>query len=632
MNMSAKAVQCLCSALLAAALAAHAGEIDLRTARITVADPESKAQKMAAEELEKHLALIAGERHPVAEGYEFVIGRVAPGMDAAKAWESHAFASGKTLYFWGDDRSAGEGGRGSLYAVYGFLDKVLGVKWVRPGDEGIVFQNRTTVSVPDGWKYRFYPPLEKSEIRVGACPKKRPDFSSYMFKKRFDLEIIPSEFMDAFTLSRMRPEYWAFRQWTWRMRLQTRTSISYGHAFTKWNDRFYDTHREYLAMWHGTNRGHSVKSRGKYMHICYSNPGTQNQVISDWLKGGTNEYINVCAADSQTTHCRCEGCRALDADAPGENFLADKSDRQVWFWNRIAEKAIAIRPDVKIVAYIYANYRQPPRRYRIEHPDNFIAGVVPSIYDDSNALIRGWQEKGLKRYFVRPNYLCYKGAMPRGLERYLFEDFKENLKLGMIGVDEDNFKRSFSMVVMFDFYALARVISDPTLTFAEVEREYLSQFGPAAEEMGRYYARVRSRGEASRIAIMKGGASALARDDGELARAGYTGHSFADLDGDLEVIARALSCQGLTPAQRRRVEEVKLVVEHAKLTLDFLKKSRVKGGDDDFRAAAARLKEFRIRHANDMREAWPMLFSDKKLEKPLWHRVASPKPPAAKGR
>lgn len=609
-------------AVSAFATVSRAGEIDLRTARITVADRESRSQSLAEEELEKHLRLIAGGRSPATNGFEFVIGRAAPGKAAAKDWESHAAAADGRLYFWGDDGGGGKTRYGSLFAVYGFLEKALGVKWVRPGDEGIVCGRRAKGDLPDGWTYRFYPPLEKSDIRVGVCPKKKVDLDSYEFRRRNDLDVIPEELRGGFKLSRMRSDYWDFRHWTLRQRLQTRAPFVYGHAFNKWNDRFYDTHRDYMAMWAGRKRGHDIKERGKYIHLCYSNPGVQDQVIRDWLDAGTNEYLNICATDSRTTHCRCDGCRALDADLPGEEFLETKSDRQVWFWNRIAEKAKAIRPDVKLIAYIYANYRQPPRRWRIEHPDNLIAGVVPSVYDDSNALIRGWKEKGLKTYFVRPNYLCYKGAMPRGLERYFFEDFKENLRLGMIGVDEDNTKRSFSMVVMFEFYALARVIADPSLTFDEVEREWLSQFGAAAGGMKEYYARVRRRGEAARIAVMKGGEAAHALDDSQLAGTGYAGHSAADLDGDLAVVARALARADLSPAERRRVEEVGLVVEHAKLTLDFIAKGRRTDDEAGFRAAADRLRAFRIRHVTDMREAWPMLFSDKRLEAPLWHRAA----------
>ncbi len=595
-----------------------AGEVDLRTARVTVVDPANLSQKMAAEELEKHLALIAGSRAPASNGYEFVIGRVAPGHAAAKEWESHAATTDKVLYFWGDDAAVDGQRRGSLIAVYGFLGEVLGVKWVRPGDGGIVYTRSMKAIIPDGWTHRFMPPLEKSEIRSGRRPVKGKGPHPPQW---YNDEITPVELRPGY--AQRSEEYRDFRIWRRRMRLVSRAKFTYGHAFTKWNERFLKSHREYLAMWDGTKRGRTRKERSGYIHLCYSNPETINQVIRDWLDAGTNKYLNVCAADSKSTHCRCDGCRALDADAPGEEFLADKSDRQVWFWNRVAEKAKAIRPDVKLISYIYANYRQPPRRWRIEHPDNLIAGVVPSLYDDSNALIRGWQAKGLKEYFVRPNYLWYKGSMPRGMERYLFEDFKENLKLGMIGVDEDNATRSFSMVVMFEFYALACVIADPTLSFEQVEREYLSQFGAAAEDMKEYYGRVRARGEASRIDRMKNKEAIKALDDSQLAKLSFMGHTMSDLDGDLAVVERALSRMDLSDAERRRVTEVKYVVEHAKLALDFFDKAAVKGGDSEFLATADRLMAFRLARAKegDMREGWQLIMSDKKSEAPLWRRV-----------
>ena len=53
--------------------------IDLVTARIEVADRQHPTHKLAAEELERHLALIAGERRPSRDGFAFVIGRRSQG-------------------------------------------------------------------------------------------------------------------------------------------------------------------------------------------------------------------------------------------------------------------------------------------------------------------------------------------------------------------------------------------------------------------------------------------------------------------------------------------------------------------------------------------------------------------------
>ena len=601
----------------------YAGVIDLRTARITVVDAKNIAQSNAASELEKHLLLIAGERKPSADGYEFAIGRMAPGKAKPQACDAYAYAMDKVMYFWGDDGDINEKrAYGSLFAVYGFLDEILDVEWPRPGDDSIVCTKRQTVTVPDGWSYHFSPPMERSDIRPMASPKRnRPDHN---FVKD---DITPVELKPTF--DELRSEYSDFRRWLWRMRLQTRVNYGYGHAFMKWNDRFYDTtNREYMAMWTGTQRGHHIKERGKWIHLCHSNPRVHDQIIRDWCESGTNRYLNICATDSRTTHCRCKGCGALDADEPGEDFLNDKSDRQVWLWNELAKKAIAIRPDVKLIAYIYANYRMPPRRWKIEYPDNLICGVVPSIYDDSNKLIDGWLKMGLKEYFVRPNYLCSKSALPRGLERYFLEDFKENFKRGMVGVDHDNFRRCFSMAVMFEFYALARVMANPAIEFAEVERDFLSQFGAAADEMKEYYARVRKRGEAHRLSEMGNVNVKHALDDSELALTQYKSSTIADLDGDIDVIDRALARKDITPVERRRIEEVRLVVEHGKLVMDFLVKGYREGAEAEFLEAADRLREFRLKRgsAGDMREEWQRLFFDGRSEKKLWYRVRSIRP------
>jgi hypothetical protein len=78
-------------------------EIDLVTARIEIADGKHPTHKLAAEELEKHLSLIAGERRPAKDGFAFVIGRKAPGAEDAPEWTSKAALSSSAAYFWGDD-------------------------------------------------------------------------------------------------------------------------------------------------------------------------------------------------------------------------------------------------------------------------------------------------------------------------------------------------------------------------------------------------------------------------------------------------------------------------------------------------------------------------------------------------
>ena len=227
----------------------------------------------------------------------------------------------------------------------------------------------------------------------------------------------------------------------------------------------------------------------------------------------------------------------------------------------------------------------------------------------------------MKRYFVRPNYLCYGCAMPRGLERFLFEDFKANFRQGMMGIDEDNWKRG--RLMDFERYVLARAIAEPEQEFSVVEEEFLSQFGAAAPEMGEYFRRVRERGEAARLAIVKrsGGRKVKALDDSLLSGSAFEGHTEADLDGDLAVIDRALAKSGLTDIERKRVRGMRLVVEHAKLALRFVTLSTAGHADSDFRKAGEELLAFRLKHGAEMEENWGALFRTHPVEVRLWMRM-----------
>ena len=592
-------------------------EIDLVTARIEVADRKHPTHKLAAEELEKHLALIAGERRPSKDGFAFVIGRKAQSGKDAPEWTSLAEMTSTAVYFWGDDGKKEANAKrikarhGSLFAMYGFLENVLGVKWVRSGDDGIVFKPMKSVKVPASWRYSFYPPLELSNFRA----KDR----TFAWKEKWEKATPgPLRISSETAMKRAKDDV----MWMLRHRHETRDKFGYGHAFVHWNPQYIHSHPEYLAQDEKGVRGNpkGPKFDGKRVQVCMSNVAVQDQIIADWLAGGTNRYLNVCPNDSGN-HCCCPECCKWDADLPGEDFKAHKSDRHVKFWNILIAKALKYRPDVQLVTYIYANWRHPTRREKIEYPDNFVGGIVPSIYEDSTPLIEAWRKRGMKRYFVRPNYLCYGCAMPRGLERFLFEDFKANFRQGMMGIDEDNWKRG--RLMDFERYVLARAIAEPEQEFSVVEEEFLSQFGAAAPEMGEYFRRVRERGEAARLAIVKrsGGRKVKALDDSLLSGSAFEGHTEADLDGDLAVIDRALAKSGLTDIERKRVRGMRLVVEHAKLALRFVTLSTAGHADSDFRKAGEELLAFRLKHGAEMEENWGALFRTHPVEVRLWMRM-----------
>ena len=602
---------------------AFALDIDLAKAGISVSNPADSNQVYAARELEKHLNLISGCKNNArtsGANAVFVIGTPAPGMRKAADFEALAAVKDGKVYFWGDDgRSAYKGEvpcGGSMFAVYAFLDKVLGVKWVFPGDDGIVYQRRSRISVKEGWKDRFVPPLLSTRMRGGESLSRKsfdPDGSLHWEK------YIPTAMRKTIDDENRRIAW--NREWLLRMRHQTREQFSFGHAFEHWNKRFYKSHPEYLAMNEDGTRGISPSSRRKAKHakLCVSNNAVVDQIIADWEKNGKPKYFNICPTDAKG-FCRCKACCALDYPlTPDEPFNLHKTDRYVDFWNRIAEKAVALRPDVMLCTYIYESYRFPPRRLKIKYPDNMIFGMVPSQEDDNAQFLRDWKNAGLKHFMLRPNYLCYRSVIPRGYERFYHRNFMLNLENGMLACDYDGWPRS---VMDFESYVIARLAANPKLPFEVLEREFLSQFGAAAPVMREYFRRVRERTEKGLYEVQK--KPPLEReqvpDDSRLYNTVMAANSDELFAEDLAIIDRASKTPGLTAIERKRVELRRLVCEHARRTHRFLL-ARGSMDRESFGKVAMDLLDYRIGIVKQLPDSWGRVFRSQPAEVKWWRSV-----------
>ena len=491
--------------LALAATVVRADVIDLSRVRIVRARGENPQQKIAADELEKHLRLVCGSE--VGEtGFAFVFARPKDATNAAHS--AFARRTGDTVYFWGDDKGTRRYPYyGSAFAVYGFLETALGVRWVRPGDDGIVFKPQRAVDLPADWTYAY---------RSWATTA---------------------------LLRRVDPE------WGRRHRYAEMRPFPYRHAFTRHFETYGKEHPEYFGLSPEGVRGVSPKfaTRAKF---CLSNPDVVKLIVDEWERAGTGPYLNVCPNDGTPGYCFCSGCRALDADRPGEPFYVHKTDRYLNFWNRIIELARGVRPDVTLVSYIYSYYRFAPRRERLAYPDQMLFGVVPSMNDDYRSDFEGFRRAGLKRFFLRPNYLAYRGELPRGLERFLYDTFHFYADAGSIGYDYDG---GYRPSMGLEYYVVLRETAFPGLSFEAILDEYAGQYGAAAETAKAYFARIRARGEASRarVAARMKRDQADVLDDSELAYTAVSGHTAAALAEDLALLERA-DVSALSSAEARR--------------------------------------------------------------------------------
>lgn len=607
---------------------------DLSTVAIVGPSEARGSNGLAVDELRYHLSVVSGSK--ISENgnalFRFVFAKPADGRDP-EPYESRYRIDGNTVWFWGDDAGPTMTWRlgekpyvepkihnGTLFAVELFAENELGVRWVWPGEDGMVFKKRSTFSWPKFKEASFVSPLAKAEFRAGGAfeGKRFPYDEVRKFVPGLPAEILS---MDDYRGQERLDER---RLWRLRMRLQDREHIRYGHAFTDWKKRFLNTHPEYLNLKDG-ERGNTRGSRDDFVHLCVSNEAVVDQIIADWLRGGTNRYLNVCENDGSSTYCECQDCTRYDVPLPVDGKVAHKTDRYVQFWNRIAGKAVAIRPDVMLVAYIYSEYRLPPRREKVLHPDNILLGAVPSIMDDTDALFRGWRAAGARKFFLRPNHHHFLGAIPRGLERYLFENMKEAISYGAIGFDYD--APANRLPNNLEYYVTGKMLTNPNMDFAGVCEEYYSAYGAAAKEVREYFEAVRRDGERARSLFIANGErldhSQLAMGGGNALQA--YGRNEDELRSKLKILECALKAHSsdLTALERRRLESLALQARHAVVTFRFLSAKDLP--QEEFWKRSRELLAFRKAHYRDLPDCYGAVFRKWWGEVQTWKLLKRPK-------
>ena len=553
-------------------------------------DLSTDSARLAREELAEHLELVSGVRPSSSGGFPISLGVVPPGERPPGDFESFARLDADRLWLWGDDRH-----HGTLFAAYGFL-RAIGVDWIHPGARGVAFVRRKDAALEPGWRHYYRPPLERTLVRNYYGPPKITKGN----------EAAPP----ALRLGERAAAEWCAEnaRFFLRHRIESRENIPYGHAFTAWQDRFGKTRPELLAQPSPDSPARGVKGDGQWGKICVSNPATVDQVVADWTKAGRPRYLNVCENDGRG-YCRCPACMKLDAPFPGEDFLVHKTDRYVDFWNRVADRALPLRADVKLTAYIYGDYRLPPRKTSVRHPDAMYFGIVPTITDDCRELYSAWQGAGMRHFFLRPNFHAYWGVLPRGYERLIWENFQESRKFGIVGVDYDGYPGRYPTYV--DHYVTCRSVTDPDLPFERIVADYCAAYGEAADVVDGYLARVRARGErhVAKLAKELRNGTKNVLDDSLYGDYRFVGTTEADLLGDLEVLKRAKGRRFASPEARQRYADLCLRARHALLTYRFYVEATPAWPDPTRCDRAARdLLEFRTRHLDALRDSYGNIF------------------------
>lgn len=468
---------------------------------IVMADKPTRVALYAAEELAHHVEKACGVRLAViaenADGADqlkrIYVGDSRAAREAgihADKLSAEAFTlrvTGDAVFIVGNDGGGdpqdADTRAGTLWGVYEWLDRDLGVRWLWPGELG-TYVPKTKAVVARTRDETTTPRLFQRRLRAGkGFESEHPalGFTSGAFKQFSEEQ---SVYLRRHRMGRSFP-------------------VSYGHAFTDWWEKDGKAHPEWFQLLESGKRGPNKKN-GRFS-MCVSNTDLQREIVARWREKRSSDartpaFINACENDILGL-CTCEKCRALDGPAPGDylKFYPPTSkmtgsrfvsDRYARFWLGIQQQAPA---GTTVVGYAYFNYFQAPTSGIRLNP-NILIGYCPSAGwfprpAEEHAWMKeqwtGWRSTGA-RLFMRTNHLLDGYCMPFIYARQFADDFKHAMENGMVATDYDSLTGHWATQGP-NLYTAARLHVRPESSVEEVLDEYYSAFGAAASAVRSYF-------------------------------------------------------------------------------------------------------------------------------------------------
>ena len=596
-------------------------QISVKPANSVIVVPLKSDNKkiLAAQELRKHLKLITGKNIPIIKEnkipkgrYPFYIGISFADDHQPLALEATCFrVTPKATYLYGNDLQQS---KGTLFAVYCFLEHELGVRWLEPGDDGIAYKSQKILNLKIK-NFFWQPILEKRSIRYGVRPWKKLN-GKKKYLKFFQRTVYEHKQFKKDVVS-----------WQKRMYMGSRVNYNYGHAFSKWWKRYGKEHPEYFAVNKYGKRAPEPKTKAqsdnpsasknikaeKNIKVCPSNPAVAEQIVQDYLKSKIkSKYVNVCEDDSPPWgFCSCSKCRKLDVPVAGERFgdyAMHLTDRYIYLVNNVSKKIKKIDKHAWVTTYAYNETERPPLREKIA--SDVLVGIVPTRFETEylENLFSGWKNAGAKKIFLRPNFHWYymNSCMPLGIEEYTFNIIKTAFKNGLSGTDYDSLVHFWPATGIVD-YIQAKAMSDPEKSFSYWEQHYCSGYGVAQEDVKQYFRYWRKEVWNKRVRpdiseIVKKGKyfnfiRGLMWNLGSYYRA-------ADFDKTDKILEAALK-KKLTIQNKKRLNKLLLANKHARLIFNAVTQTNKKK-----MIAAKALLAFRKKYEATLNFQWGSVFNE----------------------
>ncbi len=302
---------------------------------IIISQDATPSEKYAAEELRYWIKEVSGTDLPIADlsagvrgkrlvvGFNRLVSELVPGaVKPEDRDDSFTLRSvGGDILFWGGSL------RGTLYAVYSFLEEELGCRW---------YSSKVSVAPHmDSWEFSELNRHEEPGIIIrDNCyldVRVNPAFSGRM---RNNFVNLPGE-KPGETLPGTAEGYWGVH--------------AMGYLMTP--AEYYAEHPEYFSFRDG-------ERLSGYSQLCLSNPDVLRictEKIRNVMRQNPDFLIYSMEQGDNRLYCQCEECEALAEKYGGQSGI------MVWFVNQVADAVKDEFPDKFIGTFAYQYTRHAPK-------------------------------------------------------------------------------------------------------------------------------------------------------------------------------------------------------------------------------------------------------------------------------
>jgi hypothetical protein len=446
-------------------------------ATIVVGAEASDIERFAAEELQNYIKKSTGATIPIAvepqAGTNIYVGRTGlPShiqfnqvvYNTLPAFQEEAFVINRRD---GDLFILGNGARGTLYGVYEFLERFIGVRWFFPGTAG---EYVPTIAQ-----------LELSDIQLEV----QPGFEY----RSFNLTSPLWTDVDA--------SIWARRNRVNVIR-EGDAGVAWpgGHAYYRYlpPDVYFAQHPEYYSLVSGQRRSTNAQ-------VETANPEAVrafSENVAAALRAQPVPIISISPNDGYGWS-ESDEARALSAHLGESGDIV--TDRVFQFANEVAEQLSGEFPDTQLLSLAYVNYVSPPKTVKLApQVIPWVAHYLPACYthpmsdpqDTANSEFRkyleGWvgNAQRVYTYNYTNKWPGWMGLL-RPVERVMAEDVKYQHSIGVKGYYGQSGGGNWALIGP-TIYVTARLLWDPTLDPDQVLLEYFQfMYAEVASDMVAYH-------------------------------------------------------------------------------------------------------------------------------------------------